>query len=97
MTVSARCVGLTKGTVKLTVGRKLARRLGLKGTTLASASARCGAGKRVTVLLKPNKKVRKALGAKAARRRAGLKTTLTVVLAGAQKKLSAKLSVLIRS
>jgi TolB protein len=95
--VEARCTNLVKGTVRLTVSRKVARSLGLKGTKLASAAATCGADKRAAVLLKPGKTVKRALAttrARAAVRRArGLKATLTVFFEGGDSTLTDKLAI----
>ena len=99
--VTARCVGVEQGTVKLAVGAKLARKLGLKQRTLAGAPARCGADRKAAALLKPGAKVRKLLATARARkaiaRADGLKTTVTMALAGGGSTLRATLPVLIRS
>jgi Tol biopolymer transport system component/plastocyanin len=101
LAITARCVGVERGAVTLAVTRKLARRLGLKKTTLARATARCGADKRASAVLKPGVKVRKALATRRARkaltRTRGLSTTLSIALAGGGQSLRAKLPVLIRS
>ena len=91
--VVVRCTALDKGAVKLTVGGKAKRKLKLPSTTLAKASATCDAAtKRATVLLKPGKKVAKALGkGKAAKR--GLQATLRVSLSRGTAKLSDKLAI----
>jgi hypothetical protein len=84
--------------VKIAVSRKLARKLGLARRTLASAAARCGADRKASALLKPGRKVRRALGGDRARRlRPGLKTTLSIAMSGGGRTLRAKLPVLIRS
>ena len=60
--VRAVCAGVGRGTLKLTVTRKVAKRLGLgRQTTLAARSVRCGDEARISVLLKPSSKVKKAL------------------------------------
>jgi plastocyanin len=99
LAVTARCVGVDAGRVKIAVSAKLARRLGLTRTPLAAAPARCGADKKATALLKPGAKVRRALVSARARRalKGGLKTTLSIAMSGGGKTLSAKLAVLIRS
>jgi hypothetical protein len=95
--VEARCTNLDKGTVKLAVSRKVAGRVGLQGTKLASAAATCGADKRAAVLLKPGQKVRRALATPkaiaAVRRDRGLKATLTVFFQGADSTLTDKLTI----
>ncbi|HZB77680.1 MAG TPA: plastocyanin/azurin family copper-binding protein [Solirubrobacteraceae bacterium] len=95
--VEARCTNLVKGTARLTVSRKVARSLGLRGTKLASATATCGADRRAAVLLKPGKQVKRALAtprARAAVRRArGLKATLTVFFEGGDSTLTDKLAI----
>jgi PKD repeat protein len=73
--VRASCVAVGRGTLSLTVTRKVARRLGLgKRTTLASRSVRCGDESRLTVRLKPSSRVKRAL------RRADGKFTATLRL-----------------
>jgi hypothetical protein len=91
--VVVRCTALDKGAVKLTVGGKAKRKLKLPSTTLAKASATCDAAtKRATVLLKPGKRVAKALGkGKAAKR--GIQATLRVSLSRGTAKLSDKLAI----
>ena len=60
--VRAVCAGVGRGTLKLTVTRKVAKRLGLgRQTTLATRSVSCGDEARISVLLKPSSKVKKAL------------------------------------
>jgi plastocyanin len=91
--VVVRCTALDKGAVKLTVGGKAKRRLKLPSTTLAKASATCDAAtKRATVLLKPGKKVAKALGKGKAVKR-GLQATLRASLSRGTAKLSDKLAI----
>jgi plastocyanin/dipeptidyl aminopeptidase/acylaminoacyl peptidase len=91
--VVVRCTALDKGALKLTVGAKAKRKLKLPGTTLAKAAVTCDpATKRATVLLKPGKKVAKALGkGKAAKR--PLKTTLRVSLSRGAATLTDKLPI----
>jgi hypothetical protein len=58
----AACVGVGRGTLALTVSRKVARRLGLgRRTTLASRTVRCGDESRVSVSLEPSRRVKRAL------------------------------------
>ena len=60
--VRASCVGVGRGTLALTVTRKVARSLGLgRRTTLASRSVRCGDESRVSVVLEPGRRVKRAL------------------------------------
>jgi hypothetical protein len=60
--VRASCVAVGRGTLALTVTRKVARRLGLGSrTTLASRAVRCGDESRVSVLLEPGRRVKRAL------------------------------------
>jgi plastocyanin/dipeptidyl aminopeptidase/acylaminoacyl peptidase len=91
--VVVRCTALDKGTVKLTVGGKAKRKLKLPSATLAKASATCDAAtKRATVLLKPGRKVARALGRGTAAKR-GLRATLRVSLSRGTAKLSDKLAI----
>ena len=58
----ASCIAVGRGTLALTVTRKVARRLGLgKRTTLASRSVRCGDESRIDVALEPGRRVKRAL------------------------------------
>ncbi len=60
--VRASCVAVGRGTLALTVTRKVARRLGLgKRTTLAKRSLRCGDESRLSVRLEPSRRVKRAL------------------------------------
>jgi beta-xylosidase len=62
MRVRAVCAGVGRGTLALTVSRKVARRLGLgKRRTLASRRVRCGDESRVSVMLEPGRRVKRAL------------------------------------
>jgi hypothetical protein len=62
LSVRAACVAVGRGTLALTVSKKVARRLGLgRKTTLAKRSVRCGDESRVTVALEPSRKVKRAL------------------------------------
>jgi plastocyanin len=76
--IVARCVSAGSGTLTLSVSKAVAKRIGLKGTVLGSASATCDGHGRFTVKVKPNAKARRALedytGA--------VKTTATLELAG---------------
>ncbi len=60
--VRAVCVGVTRGTLRLTVSRKVARRLGLgRRTVLATKSVRCSGESRFSVSIKPGRKVARKL------------------------------------
>jgi hypothetical protein len=60
--ISSKCESGLRGKVRVQLGRKQARRLGLKkATTLASKTVVCGADDRVAVRLKPSKRMKKAL------------------------------------
>jgi PKD repeat protein len=77
--VSATCVSVGRGTLKLAVTRAVARKLGLKGTTLAQKSVRCGSEFKLTARLKPGGKVAKALK----RARGSYAATLSLTMSGA--------------
>ena len=57
----ALCLGVESGRLRLSVSRRVARRLGLDGTTLASRSVRCGTDSRLSTRLKPSRRVTNAL------------------------------------
>jgi len=76
--VSATCAGAEGGRASLTVSRAVARRLGLKGTTLAAKTVRCDEFGRLSVTLKTSGAVKRRL----ARMRGTARVTLTVRLAG---------------
>jgi len=60
--VSSRCESGLRGTVRVKLSRREARKLGLeKATTLASRAVRCGTGDTVAVRLRPSKRMKKAL------------------------------------
>jgi hypothetical protein len=59
--LSARCASVSTGKLTLTVSKALARRMKLKGTTLATARARCRGNGELTVTLKPAAAARRAL------------------------------------
>jgi PKD repeat protein len=61
LTVRISCTEVMSGSAKLTVSRSVAKSLGLKGTTLASAAVKCAAGSK-SVTLKPSAATRRALG-----------------------------------
>ena len=78
LSVAIRCQSVERGTLTLKVTKKVAKRLGLKSTTLAKAAVRCeGAG--TTVTLKPSSTVKRKLAAK---QRGSLEATLSVRLSG---------------
>jgi len=75
--VDVSCAWIDSGTLRLTVSSRVARKLGLRGKrTLASTRVRCDTDGRMTVVLKPGKKVRKAL----AKSKASIRATLTLRL-----------------
>jgi hypothetical protein len=83
--VTGTCASGRRGTVQLTVSRKTARRIGLRGTTLASRSVRCANGLVA--------RLRAAARAKSALRRARgpVATTLRVRLGSAADSLQLRL------
>ena len=72
------CLGVSRGTVTLTVERAVVRRLKLKTSTLARKVLRCDEG-RATVSLQPSDAVRKAL----ARSKTSVRAKLTLRMTGA--------------
>jgi plastocyanin len=74
----ASCSALDRGTVTLSVTKAVAKRLKLKGTTLASGGSRCNANNRFTVTLKPTRAAKKAL----ARTRKSVKVTARLAFPG---------------
>jgi hypothetical protein len=76
--VNVSCQGVDRGTLSLTVTKAVAKKLGLKSTTLASGSLRCGAEGRGTLTLKPSTKVKRAL----AKTKGSITATLTLRLKG---------------
>ena len=54
------CQDVERGTLRLRVSRKTAKRLGLRSRVLAARGVRCG-GARATVTLRPGKAVRRAV------------------------------------
>jgi PKD repeat protein len=75
--VDVSCAWIDSGTLRLTVSSRVARKLGLRGKrTLASTRVRCDTDGRMTLVLKPGKKVRKAL----AKSKASIRATLTLRL-----------------
>jgi PKD repeat protein len=89
--VGVRCVAVERGTLRLTVSRATARRLGVKSRTLAHRSFSCADG-RVDVALKPARKVKRALG----RHGGTLRAVLTVRTAGENGRASAMRRVTLR-
>jgi hypothetical protein len=59
--VRATCVSVGRGTLKLTVSRSVARKLGLRSRTLAGRSVRCSSDFGISVKLKPSRKVARKL------------------------------------
>jgi plastocyanin len=78
--VSANCSSPSSGTLVLSVSKADAKRLKLKGTELARASARCTGEGRLTVTLKPSAAAKKALK----RYKRALKATATLTLGKAR-------------
>ena len=76
--VNGSCQAVDRGTLRLTVTKAVAKRLGLKSTMLASGSLRCGAEGRGTLTLKPSTKVKRAL----AKTKGSITATLTLRLTG---------------
>ena len=74
MRVRTACETGLSGRVRITLGRKAARRLGLRSRTIASARVRCGRNDRATARLKPSRDVARALR----RARGSLRATVTV-------------------
>ena len=73
------CDATGSGQATLRVAAKVAKRLGLRGRTLASQRIRCVAGRTLTVRVRPARKVAQRL---AARRTRTLRATLRMSLAG---------------
>ena len=89
--LTARCSALDRGTVTLAVSKAVAKKLKLKGTTLATGRSRCGGNNRFTVTLKATNAARKALAgsrkavkATATLKFPGLTVKKTITLAGAR-------------
>jgi hypothetical protein len=78
LSVTISCQSVERGTLRLAVSKRTAKRLGLKSTTLASAAVRCD-GAETTVTLKPSKRVKRKLAGKKGR---SLSATLSVRLTG---------------
>ncbi|WP_270038530.1 OmpL47-type beta-barrel domain-containing protein [Solirubrobacter ginsenosidimutans] len=76
--VNVSCQAVDRGTLSLSVTKAVAKKLGLKSTTLASGSLRCGAQGRGTLTLKPSTKVKRAL----AKTKGSITATLTLRLTG---------------
>jgi hypothetical protein len=74
LAVRVSCQGVDAGTVRLTVSRALARKLGLKSRLLAKGAVRCGAEGRASATLEPRAKVKRAL----ARRKGAVAATLAL-------------------
>jgi hypothetical protein len=75
---TSRCVSAGSGELTLTVTKAVARRIGLKGTTLGSGEATCNANGRAITKVKPTAAARKAL----ANYRGSVRATATLELAG---------------
>ncbi|MBE2317691.1 PKD domain-containing protein [Solirubrobacter sp. CPCC 204708] len=80
LAVRVTCTQAMRGTAKLTLAASMAKRLGLKRTTLASAPVKCaGAGSQI-VTLRPSAATRRALG----KAKGAVKLKLGVSLSGRQ-------------
>jgi hypothetical protein len=90
--VSATCVSVGRGTLKLAVSRKVARKLGLRKTTLARRSVRCGTGFKLTARLKPSGKVARALR----RARGSFSATLSLTMSGSEGRATDRLRLSLR-
>jgi hypothetical protein len=78
LSVTVSCASVEKGTLRLTVSRKVAKKLKLKSRTLASAAVTCE-GAETTVTLKPSSTVKRKL----ARKRGGsIRASLSLKLTG---------------
>jgi hypothetical protein len=75
---TSRCVSAGSGELTLTVSKAVARRIGLKGTTLGSGEATCNANGRAITKVKPTAAARRAL----ANYRGSVRATATLELAG---------------
>jgi hypothetical protein len=75
--VAVSCQAVDRGTLSLTVTKAVAKKLGLKSTTLAGGALRCGGG-RATLTLRPSSKVKRAL----AKAKGSITATLTLRLTG---------------
>ena len=75
---TSRCVSAGSGTLTLTVTKAVARRIGLKGTTLGSGEATCNANGRAITKVKPTAAARKALASYPG----SVRATATLELAG---------------
>jgi hypothetical protein len=78
LSVTISCQSVERGTLTLKVAKKVAKRLGLKRTTLAKAAVTCE-GAQTTVTLKPSKAVKRKLARK---KRGSLEATLSVRFSG---------------
>ncbi len=86
--LTARCAALDRGTATLSVSKAVAKKLKLKGTTLATGRSRCNGNGRFRVALKPTSAAKKAL----ARSRKAVKATATLKFAGLTVKRTITLS-----
>jgi hypothetical protein len=83
--VRAVCVGVSRGTLRLTVSRKVARRLGLgRRTLLATKSVRCSGESRFSVSIKPGAKVARKLR----QARGSFSATLRLQMSGTDGRVS---------
>ena len=76
--VTVRCQAVDRANLRVSVGSRAARQLGLRSRVLASGFVRCAGGATRTVAIKPGKRVRSAL----AKRRGALWITIQVRVTG---------------
>jgi hypothetical protein len=84
--VSGKCANGGSGKVKLALSKADAKKLKLKGTTLATGTAKCTGGKLATTL-KPTSAAKKALK----RQKKALKTSLSLTVGTAKSTVSVTL------
>ena len=83
MKVSGKCTSGVSGKVTLALSKANAKKLKLKGTTLATATTKCSGGK-LAATLKPTSAAKKALK----RQKKALKASLTLTVGSATSKAS---------
>jgi hypothetical protein len=92
LSVTVSCASVEKGTLRLTVSRKVARKLKLPSRTLATAAVTCE-GAETTVALKPSRAVKRKL----ARKKGGsIRASLSLRLTGPDGTASDSASVTLR-
>jgi PKD repeat protein len=91
--VDVSCAWIDSGKLTLTVSSSVARKLGLRGTrTLAATRVRCDTDGRMTVVLKPSKKAKKALE----KAKGSVRGTLTLRLDSGDVSLSDRAAVVLK-